>query len=154
MLVVEGKRKQPKRDRTAFKRTLNKLMVSRDIFQWKDLRSRLEDYGYEIGQSQLSQYLNGQRDPEDLEELFEAIGRALDLTREEKMLLAFSYAYPQGNGKPEQRGSAPPEGSPRYPGGAKTERDFEEGLDAEAAIRAKRENQRGENGREPGDTSA
>lgn len=115
MLVVERKRKQPKRDRTLFRRTLNKLMVSRDIFFWKDLRVELERVGYDVGQSRLSQYLNGQRDPEDLEELFAAIGRALNLTRDEKMLLAFSYAYPQGNGQaagPERTSPVPDESGP------------------------------------------
>lgn len=94
MLMVEKKSKRPKRDRTQFRRTLNKLMVERDIYFWKDLRVALSDIGYEIGQPRLSQYLNGQRDPEDLEEFFDAIGRALDLTEEEKMRLAYSYAYP------------------------------------------------------------
>ena len=96
MFVMEKKRKQPKRDRTQFRRTLNKLMVKRDIFFWKDLRAELATVGYDIGQSRLSQYLNGQRDPEELEEFFDAIGRALKLTREEKMQLAYSYAYPDG----------------------------------------------------------
>lgn len=131
MFVVEKKKKQPKRDRELFKKTLNKLMVSRDIFYWKDLRAELEKTGYEIGQSQLSQYVNGQRDPEDLEELFAAIGRALGLSRDEKMLLAFSYAYPQGNGE------GNPTGGASLPGGARSADDLRDGLGAAAEARQK-----------------
>ncbi len=38
------------------------------------------------------------------------------------------------------------DGEPRYPGGAKTEQDFEEGLDAEARLRDRRKADQGDNG--------
>lgn len=134
MLMVE---KKPKRNRVRFRNTLNKLMVARDIFQWKDLRAELERNDYDISQSRLSQYLNGSRNPEELEEFFDAIGRTLGLTREEKMLLAYSYAYPETDEKPTNG---------ELPGGARSPEDLREGLDAAAKAR---ENKRtgGRNGR-------
>lgn len=141
MLMVENKRKQPKRDRTLFRRTLNKLMVKRDIFYWKDLRVELENVGYEIGQSGLSQYLNGQRDPEELEELFAAIDRALHLSKEEKMLLAYTYAYPDNAGRPQ---SAQESNTERLPGGAKSSQDLREGLEAASDLRRAQNSEEGD----------
>lgn len=144
--MVENKRKQPKRDRTLFRRTLNKLMVKRDIFYWKDLRSELEKVDYDIGQSGLSQYLNGQRDPEDLEELFAAIDRALDLSKEEKMLLAYSYAYPDTIERvSKEQGSD----TGHLLGGAQSSQDFREGIKAASDLRRAQTSEEGD-GREAG----
>lgn len=50
--------------------------------------------------------------------------------------------------------TADPGQSPRFPGGAENERDFEQGLDAEEKVRRARRNaERGESGPTPGDTS-
>lgn len=91
---------QPKYDTRAFKRLLNKLMVDRDIFTWNDLRARLAEVGYEVGQSRFSQYLNGYRGPQELQEFFDAIAKGLKLTEDEKMRLVYSYAYPSTGPKP------------------------------------------------------
>ncbi len=91
MLVTEDREQRALNE---FGRTLNKVMVNHDVFQWKQLRLRLEDVGYRVGQSRLSQYVNGKRNPEDPQELFDALARALDLDESEKMRLAYSFAYP------------------------------------------------------------
>ena len=89
----------PKYDTREFKRTLNKLMVDRDIFTWNDLRATLAEVGYEVGQSRFSQYLNGHRSPQELQEFFDAIARALTLSKDERMRLVYSYAYPSNGSK-------------------------------------------------------
>lgn len=99
MLMAREQEKTAKRDRIQFRRTLNKLMVDRNIFEWKDLRAELVAVGYEIGQSRLSQYLNGKRSPRDEQAFFDAIARALELTEQEKSSLVYAYAYPGGAGR-------------------------------------------------------
>jgi hypothetical protein len=93
MLVTE---KGQRREMTEFGKTLNKLMVKHDVYQWDQLRERLEDVGYKIGQSRLSQYLYGKRNPRNPQDFFDAIATALRLDEDEKTRLVYSFAYPAG----------------------------------------------------------
>ncbi|WP_273845456.1 hypothetical protein [Rubrobacter calidifluminis] len=93
MIVAE---RRSRREMTEFGKTLNKLMVNHEVFGgWQELRRRLDAVGYHIGQSRLSQYLYGDRNPQDPQKLFDAISAALGLTEEEEMRLAYSFAYPK-----------------------------------------------------------
>lgn len=94
MLMTENR---PARSMTEFGKTLNKLMVNHDVYTWQALRDELETVEYDIGQSRLSQYLYGDRNPQDPQKFFDAISVALDLSEEEEMRLAYSFAYPRGN---------------------------------------------------------
>lgn len=98
MLMTENKRA---RRMTEFGRTLNKLMVHHDVYSWQALRDELERVGYDIGQSRLSQYLYGDRNPQEPQRFFDALSAALGLSEEEEMRLAYSFAYPEGG--PSQR---------------------------------------------------
>lgn len=93
MLMTENKRA---RRMTEFGRTLNKLMVNHDVYSWQALRDELERVGYDIGQSRLSQYLYGDRNPQEPQKFFDALSGALGLSEEEEMRLAYSFAYPEG----------------------------------------------------------
>ena len=81
-------------------------------------------------------------------------------------LLALVFTYGQGTPAPVEEpadfpyslarevGVVGAGADPRFPGGAETERDFEQGLDAEEQVRRARRNaERGESGPTPGDTS-
>jgi len=94
MLMTENKRA---RRMTEFGRTLNKLMVNHDVYSWQALRDELERVGYDIGQSRLSQYLYGDRNPQEPQKFFDSLSAALELTEDEEMRLAYSFAYPEGN---------------------------------------------------------
>lgn len=94
MLMTENKRA---RRMTEFGRTLNKLMVNHDVYSWQALRDELKRVGYDIGQSRLSQYLYGDRNPQEPQRFFDALSAALGLSEEEEMRLAYSFAYPRGN---------------------------------------------------------
>ncbi len=98
MLMATRKPKRNTSEMTAFGKTLNKLMVDHDVYEWKDLLELLEGVGYEIGQPRLSGYLYGDRNPRRPRELFDAIAKALDLSEDEKMRLIYSYGYPDGSG--------------------------------------------------------
>lgn len=81
-------------------------------------------------------------------------------------LLALVFTYGQGTPAPVEEpadfpyslarevGVAGAGADPRFPGGAETERDFEQGLAAEEQVRRARRNaERGESGPTPGNTS-
>lgn len=95
--MTERQSSGPKQDMREFRSTLNKLMVAHDVFTWKALRDRLTEVGYDIGQSKLSQYLNGKRNPEEPQELFEALAKALRLSENEKLRLVYAFAYPKSS---------------------------------------------------------
>ena len=77
---------------TEFGKTLNKLMVARDVYNWKGLRALLQErVGYKVGQSGLSQYLHGIRNPREPRKFLDAISRTLDLNDEEKQTLILSF---------------------------------------------------------------
>lgn len=84
---------------TEFGKTLNRTMVAHDVYTWTALRERLKGIGYEIGQSQLSQYIYGIRNPQELQALFAALSEALNLTTDEEMRLTYAFAYPHGGGR-------------------------------------------------------
>lgn len=96
----EGRQRNPKRgtaEMSEFGRTLNMLMVQHEVYEWKDLLELLNKRaGYDIGQPRLSGYLYGDRNPRRPQELFDALATALDLNREEKTRLIYSYGYPKG----------------------------------------------------------
>jgi transcriptional regulator with XRE-family HTH domain len=148
-------------DKTAYGWYLTELMGRKKIRNQKALADMVTEAGQGITQSQVSKIMRGK--PQATAAFGTALARALDLDEDERREHAYLLTYGQDRALPpnhkdrkelEARAQEERSPRPRYPGGAKTERDFEEGLDAEAAIRAKREAQRGENGGKPGDTSA
>lgn len=90
MLVTE---RRPSRRTTDFRDTLNRLMVNHEAYTWKQLRERLSGAGHPVGQSQLSQYVNKQRNIQEMEEFFEALSEALDLSLEEEQELSHAFTY-------------------------------------------------------------
>lgn len=92
MLVADNRERS---EMTEFGKTLNKVMVNHDVYNWQQLRTRLDAVGYRIGQSRLSQYLYGKRNPQNPQEFFDALTEALDLNKEEEMRLVYAFAYPR-----------------------------------------------------------
>lgn len=78
-------------DMCPFGHALNQIMVRRGIYEWQDLREALKRVGYDIGQSQLSQYVHGKRNPREPQKLFAAIDRALKMTEDERCWLALAF---------------------------------------------------------------
>src|SRR4051812_16064585 len=95
MLVAENSEQS---EMTEFGKTLNKVMVGHDVYNWQQLRARLKEVGYNIGQSRLSQYLHGKRNPQNPQEFFDALTEALDLSKEEETRLVYAFAYPRRSG--------------------------------------------------------
>lgn len=92
MLMTEKRSKRQSKEMTPFGRTLNKLMVDHDVYDWKQLRELLRENGYKIGQSRLSQYLYGVRDPQDFQDFFYHLSKVLSLDEEEMKRLSYAYA--------------------------------------------------------------
>lgn len=86
MAANRKRRRAPKRgtaEMTEFGKTLHRLMVAHEVYEWKDLiRLLKEKAGYEIGQPRLSSYLYGDRNPRHLQRFFDAVAVALDLDEE------------------------------------------------------------------------
>lgn len=146
-------------DKTAYGWYVTELMGRKKIRNQKALADMITEAGHVISQSQISKIMRGK--PAATAAFGTALARALELSEEERREHAYLLTYGQDRALPpnhedrrelEARAQEERSPAPRYPGGARTERDFEEGLDAEAAIRARREAQRGENGRESGDS--
>lgn len=110
--MSEKRERRPKRgtgDMKPFGRVLNRMMVDREMYEWKDLVSVMQSEGHAIESSKLSQYLYGGRHPRDPEEFFGVVARVLGLSEAEKKELMFAYGFPDsfvGSKVAEERGAA------------------------------------------------
>ncbi len=97
MLMTENRERRQKRgtgEMKPFGRLLNRMMVDREMYEWKDLVAAMKAQGYKIEGSKLSQYLYGGRHPRDPEEFFGVVAKALNLSEAEKKELMFAYGFP------------------------------------------------------------
>lgn len=102
MLMTEKpKKRNPKRstaDMSEFGKTLNRIMVDHDVYEWKDLLRLLnEKAGLDMGQPRLSGYLYGDKQPRRTQEFFTALAVALDLDEDERKRLTYAYGYPKSD---------------------------------------------------------
>jgi len=121
---------------TGFGWTLDGLIRNpkRRIKSQSALARMLTAQGYPIKQQTISAYMRGLYDvPYDF---VQALDRVLALDDDEQEQLAQAYTWAQKHEQSE----------PSFPGGATNERDFEEGLDAEARLRNRRKADEGDNG--------
>ncbi|MGH3087732.1 MAG: hypothetical protein ACRDSJ_10510 [Rubrobacteraceae bacterium] len=82
---------------TEFGKTLNRIMVNHDVYEWKDLLKLLDEKaGLDMGQPRLSGYLYGDKQPRRTQEFFNALAVALELDENEKKRLIYAYGYPKG----------------------------------------------------------
>jgi hypothetical protein len=143
--------RQKKGDMNEFGRTLNKIMVNHDVYNWTQFRERLkEETGFDLKQSRLSQWINGKRMPDDAPRILGLIRKALKLNEEENTRLVM--AFYNAEWRTDRQGASNEADEPRYQGGAQNEEHRDAILDREDELRAETdiENKKDGDDSEPG----